>query len=122
VIPAKRLGLNLVQIAAGWGFCAALSDRGNIWTWYEFDEHSNFPPPPLTKSRCRGKGTALGLGPSGDEAEPKQILMEEIFVDVSCGATHAAAIAEGGKLYTWGSGTSPSRFKYRSAFDLTTSS
>ena len=64
-----------------------------------------FPTPSYTTSRCRGKGTALGLGPSGDEAEPKQILMEEIFVDVSCGATHAAAIAEGGKLYTWGSGT-----------------
>lgn len=52
----------------------------------------------------RGKVTALGLGPSGDEAEPKQIQMEEIFVDLSCGASHVAAIAEGGKLYTWGSG------------------
>ncbi|ELR17738.1 ubiquitin ligase, putative [Acanthamoeba castellanii str. Neff] len=75
--------VQFVDIACGHGFCAAITNRGLLYTW--------------------GKGTALGLGPSGDVSEPTHLSSIDGVVSVACGDIHAAALTDKGQLYMWGS-------------------
>lgn len=84
-----KTGLDrMISVSAGDSHSAALSDRGELFSW--------------------GSGSyyKLGHGDITDRQAPRVVkqLMGKVLVDVSCGFYHTAALTDNGVLYTWGGG------------------
>ena len=74
----------------GPGHSAAITRDGKLYTW------------------GMGRDGQLGHGDTEPRLEPTPVaaLADKTVVAVSCGATHTAALADEGRVYTWGGGVS----------------
>tara|TARA_B100001142_G_scaffold325496_1_gene379190 strand:+ start:133 stop:1521 length:1389 start_codon:yes stop_codon:yes gene_type:complete len=86
-------GERIAMVAAGHGHTVALSEAGHVFTW--------------------GLGNTGELGHNNlqNQLAPRQVESGRRFggekvVFVAAGAGHTVAVTEGGRLYTWGWGTS----------------
>ncbi|CAM9211439.1 unnamed protein product, partial [Choristocarpus tenellus] len=81
-------GKLMKQVAACGFHTAALTDKGEVFTWGE------------------GKFGRLGHGTERNQLVPRMVeaLMGKKVRHVACGGFHSAAILETGELYTWGGG------------------
>eukprot|EP00002_Diphylleia_rotans_P035797 TRINITY_DN7842_c1_g1_i2.p1 TRINITY_DN7842_c1_g1~~TRINITY_DN7842_c1_g1_i2.p1 ORF type:complete len:1628 (+),score=267.27 TRINITY_DN7842_c1_g1_i2:91-4974(+) len=81
-------GKQIIQISAGFCHSAALTKRGDIYTW------------------GGGQAGQLGHGNIHDQQTPQRVECSgRRFILVSCGAFHTAAITDLGGVYTWGKGS-----------------
>ena len=79
-------GEGIVDLAAGYGHVAGISDAGDVWTW------------------GTGLHGQLGHGDLENQAEPKLILrlQEKVMISVSVGHSHSICISDEDLPYTWG--------------------
>mmetsp|Transcript_128960 Transcript_128960/g.248468 ORF Transcript_128960/g.248468 Transcript_128960/m.248468 type:complete len:682 (-) Transcript_128960:68-2113(-) len=87
-LVAALQGRKLVQVSLGPHHSAALTQKGEVYTW--------------------GQAGRLGHSSQGaevDEMVPRQVMaLSNVFVlQVSCGHSHCAAITETGDVWAWGS-------------------
>lgn len=82
--------VKIVDVAAGYSFTIAVSDRGLLYAW-GFNEKRQ-----------------LGLGHRFNQEKPQLIrsLADSgiCVIQVACGQQHVLAVTEDGKLYSWGLG------------------
>lgn len=90
-MSAKRIerlrGEGVVELAAGSGHVAAVSDAGDVWTW------------------GRGLQGQLGHSDLENQVEPKLVatLQEKVIVAVAVGHSHTICLSDEDLPYTWGS-------------------
>lgn len=79
-------GEGIVEVSAGYGHVAAVSDAGDVWTW------------------GTGLQGQLGLGDLNNQAEPQLVatLQEKVIIAVSVGHSHSICISDEDLPYTWG--------------------
>lgn len=87
-LVAALQGKKLVQVSLGPHHSAALTQKGEVYTW--------------------GQAGRLGHSSQGaevDEMVPRQVMsLSNVFVlQVSCGHSHCAAVTETGDVWAWGS-------------------
>jgi RHS repeat-associated protein len=89
--PHQVSGLSgIVQIAAGHQFCLALQSNGTVWAW---------------GANASGQ---LGVGSTTDSHTPVKVkgLTGVQIVQITAGASFAAALTQSGTVYAWGSNSS----------------
>jgi alpha-tubulin suppressor-like RCC1 family protein len=79
-------GEGIVEIAAGYGHVAAVSDAGDVWTW------------------GTGLHAQLGHGDLENRSEPElvRVLQEKVIISVSVGHSHSVCVSDEDLPYTWG--------------------
>lgn len=87
LIPSQRFQHEVISfVAAGSKHCAAVSVKGELFTWGS------------------GKYGRLGTGLSLSQASPTKVATDEKFTQVMCGEAHTVALSTTGKVWSWGSG------------------
>lgn len=86
-----RLPHRVVRVSTGPAHAAALTEKGEVWTWGV------------------GKRGRLGHGGESDEARPRCIeekrWMGNTIRCIACGEQHTAALTSEGRLWLWGDNT-----------------
>ncbi len=79
-------GEGIVDVSAGYGHVAAVSDAGDLWTW------------------GTGLQGQLGHGDLENRVEPTLVatLQEKVIIAVSVGHSHSVCISDEDIPYTWG--------------------
>lgn len=80
-------GEGIVEVSAGYGHVAAISDAGDLWIW------------------GTGLQGQLGLGTMENQPEPQLVstLQEKVVIAVSVGHSHSICISDEDLPYAWGS-------------------
>lgn len=85
-----RLPERVVRVSAGPAHVAAVTEKGEVWTWGV------------------GRHGRLGHGGEKDEKRPRRIEErqwkdKEIMISISCGHEHTASLTKEGRVWLWGS-------------------
>ncbi|OMJ70168.1 hypothetical protein SteCoe_31926 [Stentor coeruleus] len=78
----------IISLSCGNDFILSLDINGSLYSW---------------GNSAKGQ---LGLGPDvlPIYASPQQLLIEEKFIQISCGLNHSIALDNKGRVFSWGSG------------------
>jgi alpha-tubulin suppressor-like RCC1 family protein len=93
--------------------CSLTSDSAGLWQTTRRGGHRALQARSAPKAAVLAPGTTSGAGgelwswghsDDGIIREPKQLFLDSLVTQVSCGLFHAAAVTVDGDLFTWGRG------------------